>query len=347
VVRLAASGPLDTDIDNDVKNADGRSSPACQRVLSDRQTVQQAQGTVVASRTALDAAEQREQTDAEAGQVSIENAVQGVVTAQNQLATAANDRGPDIAAQEALVDDALAGVNIARRDVDDTVIIAPVPGTITAINGAAGEVVAAPSAVTPLAPGGTAPLPVDTGGGGGGTAGTATGAPGAGAFVVLDAADPFQLVVPFEEADAAQIVPGQVVDVSVDALPNDTLTGRVTSVAPSGQDLSGIISYYTTIVVDGGADRLRDGQTAEAAVRVEAVDNALRVPAAAVGRQDGRPTVTVTGPDGQPVTQPFLAGLVGDDFVEVRSGLSDGEEVRLPQATVTTVAGPQGPPPAN
>jgi HlyD family secretion protein len=344
VVRVAASGPLGS-VDGDVDLADERTSPACQRILSDRSAVQQAEAAVVASRTALDAAEQRENTDAEAGQVPIENARQGVVTAQNQLATASNDRAPDISAQEALVESAQAGVAIAQRDVDETAIIAPVAGTITAINGAPGEVVAPPSAVTPLAPGGSAPLPVEASGG---TAGAAvTGAPGAGAFVVLDAADPFQLVVPFEEADASRILPGQLVDVAVDALPNDTLTGRVSTVAPSGQDISGIVSYYTTIVVDGGADRLRDGQTAEAAVRVEAVENALRVPAAAVGRSGGRPTVTVTGPDGEPVTRSFLPGLVGDDYVEVRSGLTDGEEVRLPQATVTTAPGPQGPPPAN
>jgi hypothetical protein len=39
--------------------------------------------------------------------------------------------------------------------------------------------------------------------------------------------------------------------------------------------------------------------------------------------------------------------VVGDDSVAVRSGLTDGVEVRLPQATVTTAPGPQGPPPAN
>jgi HlyD family secretion protein len=135
------------------------------------------------------------------------------------------------------------------------------------------------------------------------------------------------------------------VNVSVDALPDDALTGRVTSVAPAGQDLSGIISYYTTVVVDGGAERLRDGQTAEAAVQVESVDDVLRVPASAVRREDGRPTVTVTGPDGKPTSMPFLPGLVGDDYVEVRSGLSAGEQVELPQATVTPGPDNQGPPP--
>jgi HlyD family secretion protein len=101
------------------------------------------------------------------------------------------------------------------------------------------------------------------------------------------------------------------------------------------------------VVVEGGADRLRDGQTAEADVRVEAVDNVLRVPASAVRRVDGRPTVNVAGPDGKPVAMPFLAGLVGDDFVEVRSGLTDGDQVVLPQATVTQAPDQGGPPPGN
>jgi HlyD family secretion protein len=331
--------------DSDTDLADSRTGAACSRLLSDRQAVQQAEGTVVQSRTALEAAEQRERTDAAAGQVSLENARTSVVSAENQLGTAGNDRPNDIAAQQAQVDDARAAVVIAQQDVDQTVITAPVAGTITAINGAAGEVVSAPTAITPLAPGGTAPLPVSSTGGGTASSGSPAAAPGAGAFVVLNAADPFQLVVPFEETDAARITPGQRVNVSVDALPDDTLTGRVTSVAPSGQDLSGIISFYTTVVVDGGAERVRDGQTAEAAVQVESVDDVLRVPASAVRRENGRPTVTVTGPDGKPTSMPFLPDLVGDDYVEVRSGLSAGEQVELPQATVTPRPDNQGPPP--
>jgi HlyD family secretion protein len=345
VARLAASAPLD-DLDDDLEDADERTSPACARVVSDRQSVQQAQGAVVTARTSLEAAEQRERTDAAAGQVSVENARTSVVSAQNELATAGNDRPDDIAVQEAQVRDARAGVEIAQRDVDETVITAPVAGIVTALNGTAGEVVSPPSAVTSQAPGATAPLPATSGGGGeGGSAGGS--AASGGSFLVLNSAEPFQLVVPFEEADAARILPGQAVDVAVDALPNDPLTGRVVSVAPSGQDISGIVSYYATVVVVGGADRLRDGQTAEANVRVEAVENTLRVPAAAVRREDGRPTVTVAGPDGEPVSRPFLAGLVGDDFVEVRSGLNDGDQVQLPQATVTPNTGQGGPPPSN
>jgi HlyD family secretion protein len=344
VALLAASSPLD-DVDDDVELGDERTGAACSRLLSDRSAVTQAQGAVVTARSNLDAAQERERTEAASGQVSLENARTSVVSAQNQLLTANNDSPRDIRAQEAQVADARAGVALAQKTVDQTVITAPVAGTITEINGTTGEVVGVPSATTSLAPGGTAPLPAASGGTSGSTGGGAAGA--GGSFLVLDAADPFQVVVPFEEADAARVAPGQQVDVAVDALPDDRLTGQVTSVAPAGVDLSGIVSYYATVVVTGGADRLRSGQTAEANVRVESVDNALRVPASAVRRVDGRPTVTVTGPDGTPQSVPFLAGLVGDDYVEVRSGLNDGAAVELPQATVSAAADPGGPPPGN
>ena len=73
VALRAASSPLGS-VSSDVDLADDRTGAACQRMLSDRQAVTQAQGAVVASQGALDAAEQRENTDEAAGQVSIENA---------------------------------------------------------------------------------------------------------------------------------------------------------------------------------------------------------------------------------------------------------------------------------
>ena len=103
VVLRAASSPLDGDVEDDVALADDHTGAACSRLLSDRSAVQQAEGAVVSSQTALDAAEQKERTDRASGDVSVQNAQQAVVTAQNQLATAGNDRPQDIAAQRAQV----------------------------------------------------------------------------------------------------------------------------------------------------------------------------------------------------------------------------------------------------
>jgi HlyD family secretion protein len=56
------------------------------------------------------------------------------------------------------------------------------------------------------------------------------------------------------------------------------------------------------------------------------------VPSAAVIQQDGGGTaVRVPGENGgDPVVRPFVAGLVGTTYTEVRSGLDEGQVILLP-----------------
>lgn len=313
--------------------------PECEAIPADETAVQQARGAVIASETAVDNAEQRENVDEASGRLSIENARNSVVTAQNTLDQAGSDVPADTDAQEAMVRDAEAAVALARRDLDDTALRAPVAGVVSQINGAVGEFVAAASGTTSLAPGSSARLPGVTD-----SSGTGSGAAtGGSAFMVLNDIDSFQLVVPFEESDAARVQPNQAVDVTVDAVPGLVAPATVLAVAPTGADVSGIVNYYATIVLNQTDPQLRDGQTADAAVRVESVENVLRVPSSVVRTEDGQRVVSVPGADGgDPVTTPFTPGAVGDEYTEVRSGLRDGQEVLLPQGQVASAPG--GPP---
>ena len=132
-------------------------------------------------------------------------------------------------------------------------------------------------------------------------------------------------------------------DVTVDAVPGLSVPATVLAVAPTGRDISGIVNYYASIVLRDGADpRLRDGQTAEAAVRVEAADGVLRVPSATVRTENGQRIVDVLGEDGGTAPVPFVPGLLGDEFTEVRGGLDEGQSIVLPQGQVA--AAPGGPP---
>jgi HlyD family secretion protein len=151
----------------------------------------------------------------------------------------------------------------------------------------------------------------------------------------------FQVVVPFEESDAAKVAPNQRVEVTFDAIPDLTRTGTVLSVAPAGTDISGVTNYYATVLLTETDPRLKPGQTAEAGVLVNAVDNVLVVPNAAVIRQGGRTFVNVPGPDGKPMQAAFQPGMVGDDTTQVMSGLRENQEILLPQAQVSPT-GPQG-----
>ena len=296
-------------------------------------TVINAERQVESSRTSLEAAKQKQDVDAASGQVSIENSRQGVVTAQNTLDSSSTERPFNIEEQRAAVLNNEALVRQAQRDVDDATLRAPVDGTVSAINGTVGEYLSASSGTTALAPGSDAAIPgTDSQSGGtNAAAGVATASrPGGSQFMVLNDINRLQVVLPFEESDATQIQPNQNVTVGFDAIPDLTRNGTVLSVAPSGTAISGIISYYVTVVLTEGDPRLKDGQTARATVVTQQLDNVLSVPNVAVRRLGDRSEVTVVGPNGEQRPVTFQPGVVGAERTQVLSGLFDGQEVVLP-----------------
>ena len=269
------------------------SNSACTQAASAESALTAAERQVEASRTALDAAKNRRDVDEAAGRVQVANAQQGVVTAQNNLDSASTDRPSLIAQQRGVVTAQEAIVRQAQQDVDDTVLRAPADGTVSAVNGAVGEFLTAGSTTTPLAPGSDGAIPgAGTATGAGATGGVLT-RPGGTQFIVLDNVDRFEVVVPFEESDAVRITPTRRWNVSFDAIPDLTLPGTVTAVSPSATALSGVISYYATVALAQGDPRLKNGQTAQAAVLTTELDDVLTVPNSAVRRQGGKTTVTV------------------------------------------------------
>jgi HlyD family secretion protein len=139
--------------------------------------------------------------------------------------------------------------------------------------------------------------------------------------------------VPFEESDAAKVAPNQKVNVTFDAVPDLTRAGTVVSVAPAGSSISSVINYYVTIVLNETDPRLKDGQTAQAQVITNQVQDVLTVPNSAVRKRGEQNTVTVIDPSGTQQQVRFQAGLVGDTRTQVISGLKEGQQVVLRQGT--------------
>ncbi|BAK33731.1 hypothetical protein MLP_07170 [Microlunatus phosphovorus NM-1] len=299
---------------------------ACASVPTAKAAVTAAKQKVVADKTALVAAQQKKKVDAASGKLAVENAQQAVVAAQNGLNASAADRPHSLDQQQALVDAAQAAVDTAQKTVDDTELVAPADGTITVINGRRGEYVAPSTGTTALAPGSEAAIP------GSSTAVSATGAsrPGGTQFMVLSDIDKVQLVLPFEQSDAARLKPGQSVSVQPDALPGVELAGTVISVSPSSTVTAGAISYLATIGMDESNSKLKDGQTARATVITRKRSEVLTVPNQAVHQQGGSSAVVLLNSDGSQQTVLFQAGAVGAETTEVKSGLTEGQHVVLP-----------------
>jgi HlyD family secretion protein len=339
----STSRPPASEGDDDTENAsftvEGASrstvpAGACDRLDADRTAVENAKRTVLQSEAALDQAKHQEDVAAADGKVAVEREQQTVISAENDSGAAQNDRPADIEVRRAQLRSAQAAVRVAQQDVDNTVLRAPVAGVVSAINGKVGEFLGEASGTTPVAPGSSATIPESTSAASSDSGSSSTSS--STAFMVLNNVDSFQLIVPFEESDAARIAVNQQVEVSVDAVPGLRAPATVLAIAPAGTPASGIVQYNATIVLREGSDaRLRDGQTALADVITESVDNVLRVPSATVRREGSSTIVDVRGGDDQPVPTPFEAGAVGDEYTQVLSGLREGQEILLPGAAPT------------
>ena len=183
---------------------------------------------------------------------------------------------------------------IAHRKVDSLLVVrSPISGKVIARNAQPGLLVQPGAAPAPFAVGDTAAM-----------------------WVVANAS----------ETDAAKFHVGQPVEVSVSALPDRTLTGRIETIAANVDPNTHTVALRAT--VRDPQNLLRDGMLANFAVRTGATQSGLALPADGVVREgDGTLTAWVTT-DRQHFTQRVITvGLSRDGVDQILTGLRPGEQV--------------------
>ena len=150
------------------------------------------------------------------------------------------------------------------------------------------------------------------------------------AAVVLTDLSQFTMKVLVDEIDVRQVAVGQPVRLSVDALPDTEITGKITKIAPTAADVSNVVAYEVTIVPDPTDAPLRAGMSATAIVTTAEVDDVILVPNRYItlDRDTGNAYVyKMVG--GQPVRQEVELGLRNERESQVVAGLQDGDEIAL------------------
>ena len=327
----AQADPTNTAAATTAASAVASATSVCGQAGSAASGVTAAKQRVTGDTTAVVAAEQRRKVDCASSHLAVSSAEQGVVSARNAYNAAVKARPHALDQQGALLDAAQAQVDAAQKTVDDATLTAPSDGTVSAVNGTKGEYLSPSTGTTALAPGSKAAIPGASGAAGAAAAGAASPTrPGGSQFIVLSNVEKLQVVLPFEESDAAQVKAGQTVDISLDALPDLQVQGKVVSVSPTATPISGVVSYYATVGIDQRDPRMRDGQTARATVLTVQRSGVLTVPNNAVRQQGGQSTVVVYEPSGDQRTVTFEPGVAGTDRTEVVSGLNEGDRVVVP-----------------
>lgn len=130
-----------------------------------------------------------------------------------------------------------------------------------------------------------------------------------------------------DETDIGRVKEGQDATVGLDAFADLKLPGRVTSVAPLGNSVQGVVSYAVEIEILPTDAPIRPGLTAIADIVVERKEGVLVVPNGSIKRDSrGRYYVELLS-GGQVEQRVITPGLSNDTVTEVVDGLAEGEQV--------------------
>ncbi len=245
--------------------------------------------TLAAAQAALEQAKtDRERTVRDQRRTDQLFAAQSVTEAARDNAVAATHLTEQrVSAAEAEVLAQRAAYQLAKTNLDHTVIRAPIDGVVITRNVDPGQAVAA-MLQTPVL------------------------------FTVAADLRKMHVIAAVDEADIGEVAVGQSALFTVNAYPTRTFRGVVTKVRNSPQTVQDVVTYGTEVEVDNTDLALKPGMTASVRVRTASAHDVLRVPAVALA---------FTPPGEQAGSEPALWRLSGNTLqrVAVRPGVSDGE----------------------
>jgi HlyD family secretion protein len=148
---------------------------------------------------------------------------------------------------------------------------------------------------------------------------------------LLQIPDPSVMEVSFfiNELDADRVQLGQKARVRLEAYPREVFEASVTDLSTLAQDTSdgGNVRVFPAVVtLDQTDDRIRPGMTASVEIVVDTLEDALRIPLAALGVIGSGCCVKVVGRK-DPVT--VTLGARNESMVQVVDGLQQGNRIEL------------------
>ena len=157
----------------------------------------------------------------------------------------------------------------------------------------------------------------------------------------------FHIDVYADEIDIGALRVGQQANISLDALPDVQLTGRVVAIAPTASVETGVISYRVRIDIDPTEAPLRAGMSATANIITARAENVLVVPnrLIQIDRQNDKAYVERVE-DGVPVRVEVQIGMRNEQQSEILAGLEEGDVLAIRKmSTRERLRQSLGPPP--
>ena len=144
-----------------------------------------------------------------------------------------------------------------------------------------------------------------------------------------------------DELDVQNVQVGQSVTVTADAFEDQVFTGKVTNVSLAGTNSNGVTNYPVTVTLDEVGDLL-PGMNVDGVITLNQAEGVLSIPVDALmrGNKVYIKDDSVKEADGA-VPAGFRSvevetGLMNDQYVEITTGLSEGDEVYVSESTASS-----------
>ena len=144
------------------------------------------------------------------------------------------------------------------------------------------------------------------------------------ALFVVEGLDSLMLRINVPERELAKLSVDQVAELGFDAVPDRAFAGKIALISPYVDAATATFPVRIRITDTGGL--LRPGMFARVAIIYERKLDALQIPRTALLDGDGPPKVFVVQ-DGKAAERPVQLGLSNGAYVEIVSGLKDGDQV--------------------
>jgi membrane fusion protein (multidrug efflux system) len=136
--------------------------------------------------------------------------------------------------------------------------------------------------------------------------------------------DPLVAYLHVPEREYRNIDVGQLVGITIDALPDDPVAATVTRVSPIVDPQTG--TFKITVEIEDPGRRIKPGMFGRISVVYDVHENALQISRSALIEESGSMSVFVVEDD-KAVRRIVETGYGNRGMVEITSGLSDGEQV--------------------
>lgn len=222
-------------------------------------------------------------------QKQYESAEVDLKAAQDNLKLLKEKSGPDsVSVAAAQVKQAASGVNYASEQLKNTVITAPISGTVSVRNVDEGEILSGSAAALTI---------IDTD------------------RMIAEISVPDKMVDKVEE--------GQIITLKLNAMENKIAEGVVDYISPNAESKS---KAYTVKILLNTTDELKSGMFARVILPEAIKENVLTVPNEAIKIENSVSVVFIAA-EGSVKKVVVTTGLANDRFTEIIEGLNVGDEV--------------------